>query len=1582
MKRRFLAWLLCLVMLFNNALPVFATEGEGEQIIIENTDTSTETTSESTAETEATTTASSAATEPTSETTEPETEAKKEEITPPESENTSASEETSSETSSTAASSENTSETTTEAAEACTECGSTDGHLDTCSQYVPEIPVCGICGTYNQETDSCNCVICEECGANSTNNEPHSDDCSNKPCEHCEQVGDHAEGCPALCICGDEHNASDYNCPLFGGPRYCECDYDIETLEHESGCHVPVAALHKKLMKAETAEEMYEKLIEAENTAIDLLIALTFDEINELQGRISELYPEEYEAYTTGEYESSAVTEVLDYLTFLPNSTCPDCGLSGIHTEDCPRKLGVVFANDFQTAFNNAKKSSTAGTDSVTMEGTYVLNGKAEIDRLVLVPAGKTLTITGSGTILRTGHSKTSGLDMFQLVKESKLIIGEKNVNSTAKDTIILDGENTPVHRPLILAYAGGDVELYHVTLRNNRNRASVSDNFRGSAFHGGAIHIYPACTKDEKGKITSIDYTPSLTLYSCSINNCSSYVYGGGIYSVGCNITLENSEILNCTVAGAVKSVDENNRVTAYYGGHLQANGLYHADRGSGGGIKLDGFNAYGLSPVCTIKNSNISYNTAVGYGGGIEINNGASVTMESGSLNYNTSLNRGAGALHVTADAKFTMEDGEMVGNVCYEVGGAIHTSYTCELNLKGGVIKDNIAYGRGGGVHVDVGGDLVLNGTDIINNHAKDSVTLNGELHKNIGVSNIVGGVYVNALGEIKSDPIWWGKAQFRGNAGYGGGVLIDCGTCTLNAGTISGNTADVGGGGLCFVMLLISSDNRFGQTGVCGFEMNGGTISDNHANKFGGAVYLMKNALDLESVVIANGYDSYRTDENNGIIFIKDGKDVILKDADNNNLSPQDIRVLFDAIPTVEINSGKLSGNSAGVDGGAIYQEENTEFYMNGGTITSNNATNGGGVYVAEGYAEINGGTITSNVASNDGGAIYITGDVKMTDGEITSNEAMNGGAMYVSAKESGEDNTVYIEHGIINNNKATGTPTDLTDRTQKIGNGGAIYLNGNANTSLKMESGQMNDNVASNDGGAIFATAGTLEIGLNGCKGTEEELTRHTDLGTGRYHPEIKSNKAEDCGGGIAVSDEGVVHFYCGVAINNEASYKGVGKNVFMDGGTFNFYDGTNVGVPRDPDLVIIGGTLNDMCQITDYVDLWYYENNTDTGLIPFKGLAQRNEFMNLPEGEYFWEADEGYTFVGWTPFGIMNESEEHQIQIEVRDKDDYKPSGTSVQIDDKKIVHEGVDQNTFDGNSEDDTMHLYAVWAPIENDINYVDSLTNGVSATSKYEIDKANSQTITISASNATQHPGFDVVGWYLYQNEGQNANWCEIIGNEYKAYEPEYQDGKPHIYGNLDYAKTDSAVKIDGHMKYYALDERNGDLTLTIDPMTFGDITLVADYALAHGDLTIEKDGWKEIDPYQTFIFDVNSTEFTAVKEVSGIAVNSTLDVCSELNNLEAVDLEVMVAENGSVTITYLPLGKYTVTEDENWSWRYSVVGDKIKPVEVNKTGGAITVANTRPDVFWMDGNAWCRNIFDERKSTQKPVPKEYKS
>ena len=68
----------------------------------------------------------------------------------------------------------------------------------------------------------------------------------------------------------------------------------------------------------------------------------------------------------------------------------------------------------------------------------------------------------------------------------------------------------------------------------------------------------------------------------------------------------------------------------------------------------------------------------------------------------------------------------------------------------------------------------------------------------------------------------------------------------------------------------------------------------------------------------------------------------------------------------------------------------------------------------------------------------------------------------------------------------------------------------------------------------------------------------------------------------------------------------------------------------------------------------------------------------------------------------------------------------------------------------------------------------------------------------------------------------------------------------------------------------------------------------------------LTISKTGWEKIDENQNYVFNVASTELYA----GGTPVN----------------MDVVVTENGSVTIKDLPVGKYTITEDANWSWRYS--------------------------------------------------------
>lgn len=1381
-------------------------------------------------------------------------------------------------------------------------CGETHVRCDICQGYDCEIEhlycdqcekydcglthaFCTVCQAYDCGLTHVYCAVCQTYDCGLTHEGTPEPDLGEEPAV-CETCGSDPCTCGPVVVCeecGGQSGQHEKTCSQYVKTCTCTPIGDV----HMAGCDFYVApvTLYDQIMAGDSVEEMYIAMLDSMYDRPEALKALTAEEINAIRERVNELDPEGDDGDTA---------DLLDTLAILPNG--------GEALEGEPE---ILAPNDFKTAYDNI----IGGTDSKSMSGEYVLNGDIYIDKIVYVKDGETLKITGSGTIRRTGHSQTHGFDMFQLGPKSKLIIGEKNVNSGAKDTIVLDGGiNSIARRPLIMAYQGGDVELYHVTLKSNRNRgtaATEANKLRGSPFPGGAIYIAPSYVKDSAGNYVKdaagnniLDYTPSLTLYSCSIMDCVSYSVGGGIRSEGCNINLENSEILRCNAVSNAA---------------LQTNGERTATVGAGGGIYMIGLPAYSLKPTCTFTNSNVSYNQAVGYGGGIEIRNGAQLVMHSGSMNYNKSLNRGAGALHVTGDASFTMNGGEMVGNVCYEVGGAIHTSYTCVLNLNGGEIKDNIAYGRGGGVHVDVGGDLVLNGTDIINNHAYDEVTLNGVHHTNIGVSNIVGGVYVDELGNILGDPVWWGNAAFRGEAGYGGGVLIDCGTCTLNRGTISGNTAAVGGGGLCFVMLLISTDDRFGQTGVCGFEMNGGTIAGNHSDGDGGGVYLMRNVLTVENVATATGL-TYTIDSDGGITFYKDGKKMVMTKSDGTELTPLDLKALFDAIPVVEIKGGTIVNNTAADNGGGIYQEENTKFVIrNTGNLSGNEATNGGGVYVASGTAEIHGGTMSANSAKETGGALYISGDVTITNGTIggsaatNGNIAVNGGAAYVT------DGMITMSGGTIQNNTATANGGALYANGGNVTiahgalnsnsavQGGAVYMAGGTAV-LTMESGEMKSNTAGDDGGAIYATGGTIKIGLASCEGPKTDAEGnvdannglHTNLGAGRHHPEIQNNESKDCGGGIALTGAGTISFYCGDLTDNTAKYQGVGKNVFMQGGVFNLYEGADVGIPGNPDLVIVGGTLNNMSSTATQIKLKYYKNNTDT-TTEMEGSAELGEYMNLPDGEYFWDAPAGTRFFGWTAKGGGNET-----QLNVRNKNQYLPSGAPVKIVDTQ--DEGEPQKTWDGTA-DSEMNLYALWAPLVNGITVVDGMTNQqvtISTVTTYEI-KDTEQTVSVPA---IEKAGYRIVGWYIYQNEGKNANW----GDE---YEPVYLEGKPETYENLNYAAMDDQ---------YIDAEADGSLSLEVPLLTFGDITLIAKFVPATSTLEIVKTGCT--DETQSFVFHINGTR---------------------ADGKGTVDMDVTIQGNGSETISNLPVGEYTITEDTEWSWRY-----RVESIAVNRETVSLAAAD----------------------------------
>ena len=116
----------------------------------------------------------------------------------------------------------------------------------------------------------------------------------------------------------------------------------------------------------------------------------------------------------------------------------------------------------------------------------------------------------------------------------------------------------------------------------------------------------------------------------------------------------------------------------------------------------------------------------------------------------------------------------------------------------------------------------------------------------------------------------------------------------------------------------------------------------------------------------------------------------------------------------------------------------------------------------------------------------------------------------------------------------------------------------------------------------------------------------------------------------------------------------------------------------------------------------------------------------------------------------------------------------------------------------------------------------------------------------------------------------------------------------------------------------------------------------TYYAKFEADVADLSITKQGYNEIDGKQSFIFTVTGPEGFSKK--------------------------IVIQGNGTVVLTGLKIGTYTVTEDTAWSWRYTpkdgVATQKItlQPVQTN----SVTYVNNRTNNKWLDGNAYYKNVF----------------
>lgn len=120
----------------------------------------------------------------------------------------------------------------------------------------------------------------------------------------------------------------------------------------------------------------------------------------------------------------------------------------------------------------------------------------------------------------------------------------------------------------------------------------------------------------------------------------------------------------------------------------------------------------------------------------------------------------------------------------------------------------------------------------------------------------------------------------------------------------------------------------------------------------------------------------------------------------------------------------------------------------------------------------------------------------------------------------------------------------------------------------------------------------------------------------------------------------------------------------------------------------------------------------------------------------------------------------------------------------------------------------------------------------------------------------------------------------------------------------------------------------------------------------------------GWSEttLDGDPAFLLHVKTASITIQK--SG-ATGTDEGFIFNVNGPEK--FRVSVKGNDSVTITGLPLGTYTVTEETGWSWRYgsySVTDKDSVTLTRDNYEARVTVTNTKTNLSLLDGNAYAQN------------------
>jgi CSLREA domain-containing protein len=392
-----------------------------------------------------------------------------------------------------------------------------------------------------------------------------------------------------------------------------------------------------------------------------------------------------------------------------------------------------------------------------------------------------------------------------------------------------------------------------------------------------------------------------------------------------------------------------------------------------------------------------------------------------------------------------------GDLTNNDAERDGGGLWTSAAhvemTEVLVDGNtVVNDDAACNceRGGGIYDDYGSKFHLMDTDITSNTS----------------ANYGGGVYLySSKFEAEGGSIDTNDATEQDGGGIYDGDYSDI---SLTNQSLDGNTAGSDGGGA--------------YVGYGSLSIADSSVDGNTAVNYGGGLYVYYSGLSLDNSSV--DLNEATNEDGGGIYFDEsDSTNSITDSSVNENTAGDDGGGIWNEYSSVSLSNSSVDDNISNDDGGGIYSSYSTLKVHGGSSVDSNKAsTYGGGIYSYYGTTEVSGSTVNDNVADTSdggfyGGGIYQTyGQVDVTDAsEVNRNWTGNsGGGIY---SENG--NLVVSDSDVSDNGDDAFDPTGADDFT---GYGGGIYLSDQGASRI------LNSTITGNqvwyDGGGVYDYNGT------------------------------------------------------------------------------------------------------------------------------------------------------------------------------------------------------------------------------------------------------------------------------------------------------------------------------------------------------------------------------------------------------------------------------------------------------------------------------------------------------------------------